>query len=357
MATSFPFTLTTINLLKSSALSTPRFNFKNDGTYSMSTIIQTTSNANNCTIQGYSSTPGDGGRATIDASGTAITMWSNSSANVAFADLIFSNSAASGTNDNITDAGSTSTYIRCVSKGARGCGFNINDGIMIECEAYGNNTPNTATIGSRAGFNAQNNVIFIRCIAHDNAGSNTRGFESNGNHIDMINCISDTNGNSGAHFQINGGNSRITVVGCDFYNNGSDGFTLDRNANTMTNAWFENCNFIKNTGFGINNAATTAQLPGGYVFNCGYGAGSQVNVGGDSALVGLIESGKVTYASGLTPWVDPANGDFRINIGSSFNAGRGAFTQTAASYAGTVGYPDIGAAEHRDSQKASTFGG
>ena len=71
----------------------------------------------------------------------------------------------------------------------------------------------------------------------------------------------------------------------------------------------------------------------------------------------FITSGAVTYASNATPWVDPANGDFRTNLPAAMNAGRGAFTETAASYAGAVGYPDIGAAMHKDSQRGGTFGG
>jgi hypothetical protein len=68
----------------------------------------------------------------------------------------------------------------------------------------------------------------------------------------------------------------------------------------------------------------------------------------------VIESGTVTYANDVTPWVDPANGDFRINLAAAKGAGRGTFTQTAASYTGTIGYPDIGAAQHLE---ASAGGG
>jgi hypothetical protein len=58
-----------------------------------------------------------------------------------------------------------------------------------------------------------------------------------------------------------------------------------------------------------------------------------------------VISGNVTYANDVTPWTDPANGDFRISLAAAKGAGRGTYTQTAASYAGTVGYPDIGAAQ------------
>ena len=55
----------------------------------------------------------------------------------------------------------------------------------------------------------------------------------------------------------------------------------------------------------------------------------------------------MNFASDVTPWVDPANGDFRINLAAAKGAGRGSYTQNAGG--GTVGYPDIGAAQHQDS--------
>ena len=68
----------------------------------------------------------------------------------------------------------------------------------------------------------------------------------------------------------------------------------------------------------------------------------------------IVENiGAVTYGANLTPWVDPANGDFRINLAAAKGAGRGTFLQTSASYTGTVGFPDIGAAQHLDSGGAS----
>ena len=103
----------------------------------------------------------------------------------------------------------------------------------------------------------------------------------------------------------------------------------------------QNCNFIKNTGKGINNVSVTNS---GDVFNCGYGAGTQANGSADT-LNNLTTTGAVTYASNVAPWVDGPNGDFSINLAAAEGVGRGAFTETAASYGPTVGYPDIGAAQ------------
>ena len=172
-----------------------------------------------------------------------------------------------------------------------------------------------------------------RCVSHDNSGSNTRGF-ANAN-VALVECIADSNGLHGFELAASGHISK-----CDSYNNGGDGLNI---ASSTAEVSVSNCNFIKNTGYGIN-AASVA--PGGVVLNCGFGSGTQANGSGTTNGIGMMTViGSVTYASNVTPWTDPVNGDFRISLAAAKAAGRGTFTQTAASYAGTVGYPDIGAAQ------------
>ena len=135
----------------------------------------------------------------------------------------------------------------------------------------------------------------------------------------------------------------MRLLNCDSYNNGGDGWRTITNTGTV---YFENSNFIKNGGYGIN---VDTGNRNGFAVNCGFGAGTQANTSGTiNVAAGQIEEiGTVTYADDKTPWVDPANGDFRISIGAAKGQGRGTYTQTAASYSGTVGYPDIGAAQSK----------
>jgi hypothetical protein len=134
----------------------------------------------------------------------------------------------------------------------------------------------------------------------------------------------------------------VSISQYDGYNNTGDAIKSSSNAGVITN--IRNCNFIKNGGKGID---VTTNGVGGRIDNNGYGSGTQAN-GSSDTISSLVASGTaVTYGSNLTPWVDPANGDFRINLAAANWAGRGAFTQTAASYAGAVGYPDIGAAQSK----------
>lgn len=347
MATIFPFNLTTLSNLKDSSLHQPRFNIKADGTYNITTSIAMGS-PGPLTIQGYSSNVGDLGRATIDAGTSVISIWNdNGQNNFTLADLIVQNNGASGANHGFLCAGQNNLFLRCVANNIRGDGFVLGNSTgVIECEAYACNKSNTSglcgiSLGTSASF-------AISCIAHDNSGNLTDGFTSSTGALGavFINCIADTNGRHG--FSVFGGSSnQVMFLQCDSYNNVADGLSI-LNTTLTSNVTIRNSNFIKNGGWGINTAITTARLTGA-IDNCGFGSGSQVNTSGQTNNIdAIVVNGSVTYASGVTPWVDPANGDFRINLAAAKGAGRGAFTETAGSYAGTIGYPDIGAAQHKD---------
>lgn len=336
-ASGFPLTLASWGANVDATPHKARINLKNDQTYSMTAVFSITSGGI-FAMQGYSSSEGDGGRATFDGgTSTGAILSSVGSAGSIIADIIFKTSITTGTASLVIATG-RGTFVRCVFTGSRGKGLYLNSGpnLVSECEAYGNNTSNTS---SQGGFYVDGGTtIFQRCVAHDNTGSNTSGFYVASNGVNIIGCIADTNGQSGISFNVADA-SAIAVDSCDLYNNGSDGINIVSGCTDPF--WIENCNFIKNAGKGINNVSTVNI---GYVFNCGYGAGTQANGSADT-LNNLVTSGAVTYANDVTPWSDPANGVWNITLAAAKNAGRGAFTETAASYGPTVGYPDIGAAQ------------
>lgn len=181
-------------------------------------------------------------------------------------------------------------------------------------------------------------------MSHDNSGSNNNGiYLSTPGNVEITNTIADTNGLHGIY--INGTTINLIIRNSDSYNNGTNGIRVNNTAVALAD--IQNCNLIKNGGHGINGAGSGARI--GSVKNCGFGSGTQVNTSGTTTgLKNMIEEGSITYDPNVTPWVDPANGDFRVSLAAAKNAGRGTFTQTAASYAGAVGYPDIGACSHLD---------
>jgi hypothetical protein len=196
-------------------------------------------------------------------------------------------------------------------------------------------------------------IACIRCISHHNTGSNSSGFNISGANTTLayINCIADSNGSSGFRQAGTSSNNKIAYIGCESYNNSSHGLEI-AGAGTLGFVNVENCNFINNGGWGIKVTATSAALA--LITNCGFGSGTAANTSGAIETAGFsptmrgIVTDTVTYPADVTPWVDPANGDFRINLAAAKGAGRGSFTQEQAGYAGTVGFPDIGAAQHAD---------
>jgi hypothetical protein len=339
----FPFSLGGFNSnVTNTTGNLPRINLKNNGTYSISTAISTS--GGQFTVQGYTTTPADGGKAIIDTGANLINALSTNSTLAVYADLIFTGSQASNTVDLVvTNSGSSgSIFRRCIAHGSRGSGFRNSNGggniDLIECEAYGNNTSNSA---GKAGFEVDTTgVTLFRCYSHDNTGSNSAGFLAGSNStLNMVGCISDSNGGVGFLFGSSGMGANLEQ--CDAYNNGSDG--MKTTTDVVQNININSCNLIKNGGWGINfgSALTTGEIN-----NCGFGSGTQANTSGAISTTSADETNRVTYASGVTPYFAPTTGDFRISLLAAVSAGRGFFLQTGNSKTGTVGFPDIGAAQH-----------
>lgn len=353
-AEAFPFGFIT-NALTNATLSPPRVNFKNDAAYNI-TATETHGNVGPLWFQGYTTAYGDLGRATIDGgtSGASYILHTASGASCHYYDLIWANNGATGNADGITPNSTSQDFIRCVVHDVRGSGFGFGSGSQnfTECETYLCNKSGTA---ATSGFQLFSNMTLLRCISHDNTAANSSGFYgSNVGNVKLINCIADTNAADGI---LLGGNSlNALILNCDLYNNSSDGIQI--NQGTTPAIRIENCNFIGNGVYGINGSGS-ANI-NGQIVNCGFGSGTAANGTAQTNNLAQIEVfGSVTYASNSLPWIDAPNGDFRINLAGgagvgAINSGRGIFTQTSASYAGTIGYPDIGAAQHLESAAAAS---
>jgi hypothetical protein len=336
---SFPFKSSfDFSLMTNSSSDKPRINLKNNQTYSVSANINPFCGSGYGIVQGYGTGYGDGVKATITGGTTGASFVVMTCVTlVQLIDLVFDGNGATGNADlsNFDDSGGRVIVVRCVFTNARGSGCKGGRQV-IECEAYACNQSNTS---GRAGFDGPNNSIysnFTRCISHDNTGSNNRGFYVTNSGAVFDRCIADSNGEAG-FFVTNAVSSRLTS--CDAYNNGGSGVVFSGGNNV---AVIENSNFIKNGAWGIALPAKSAAI----LMANRFGSGTQANTSGtvqndDNAQI--IDH--ANYAANVTPWTDPDNGDFRINLAAAKGAGRGAFLQTAAGYSGTVAYPDIGAAQ------------
>jgi hypothetical protein len=330
-ASGYPLSLANLARLKDVAGDTMRLNLKNDATYSISAQITQGALGGFFIVQGFSATPGDGGKAIISTGSNAITALSLSGDSCPFSDIEFSTTTTTGTQDLVSGPARRTPFYRCIFHGARGNGIIIGAAILFECEAYDCNKSNTAGSG---GFSIQGeNALLIRCYSHDHsAGSNASGVKIDTGAA-LVNCIIESCAGSGILMGVS--TSMMVLKNTDFYNNTGNAINIGASAG---NAFLiENCNFLKNFR-AINNLATGVY---GYAYNCGYGAGIMANLNAD--VLGLIiKQAAVIYPIDATPWSAADSGNFTA-AGASIAAGRGVFTETAPS-AGTVGAPNIGAA-------------
>jgi hypothetical protein len=331
-ADGFPFGFVTQNL-HDGVNFTQRVNMKNDAVYSIS--VGLSHSTGGTLFRGYTTSYADGGMANINGGTNAIVLLTVGSG-VGGQNLIVSNNGTTGANAGF--ALSVSAYLRqCVAHDIRGNGFNLNGSAakVFECEAYLCNASNTAFGCGFSLTNAAAAALAVRCNSHHNAGSNSSGYLLNNSQTTgLYDCIASSNGQWGCIINTFG----AAVLGCDFYNNAAGG--ISGGGCTITS-----CNFVKNGGWAISGLSNSGVICD--VINCGFGSGTQANTSGQVTGSSMQVTGSVTYASDITPWVDPANGDFRINLAAAKGTGRGLFTQTQAGYAGTIGYPDIGAAQSK----------
>lgn len=328
----------------------PRCNFKNTAQYNV-TAAMSHSLAGPMRWQGMTTTPGDLGKATIDggATGTSYNLITISGTSQDFVDFILShNGNTSAGVGGLVISGSGSMVARVCVKNMVRAGITFTAfGTVYECEVYACNLNNAAA--TAAFVVGGDRSAAIRCISHDNVGANSIGFSVQGCST-SYGCIAYNNGSDGFNASSQAVASKL--INCDAYSNGGSGINLATAA--AASFVIENCNLVKNTAYGI---ASAAQPRVGSIYNCGFGSGTAANGTADiqTANTGGIDiQGSVTYAANLTPWVDPDNGNFSINLTASKSAGRGRFTQTTVnSPTNTVSFPDIGAAQSASTNAAA----
>lgn len=299
-------------------------------------------------FQGFTTTPQDGGLGIIDGSTTSasFTELTLNAKNTMFADIWFrTNGTTSGNAVMVTDnaTGSENIFYRCIFSGSRGKGINFNSvNEASTCEFYTNGLNNSS--GDAAMVLASSGAKADFCYIHDNTGANIAGVRLDGGVV-LENSVVANNG-IGA---LSTADVLQHVTSCDFFNNKSDGIRFNGGAADPLLINVKDCNFFLNNGYAISfNPGVSALYHDGIVVNCAFGSGSQTNASGYlSNTNGLITSGWITYASGMTPWVDPTNGNFTPITGAIGKwAGYGTFLHALVnSPTNTVSYLDIGAAQ------------
>jgi hypothetical protein len=317
-AESFPFGFVKRALAESTS-DVVRVNLRNSADYNVTASV-THATAEAMIFQGFTTAYGDFGKARINGGGT--TTGPLVSAACVLIDLIVYNNSTTGHNYGL----SAYNAIRCVCDTIDG-GFSAT--FAVDCIAR--------SCGGSGGIAAFGVTHAFRCIAYNNSGP---GFSTASG--SFVECISFNNGGRGFDVLNSGNDAR--VIRCDAYNNGGGGFYFSKTNQAHTNV-IEQCNAVKNTGYGIYLASPAA---GSLLFasNCRFGAGTAANTSGAiSAAAGavIIESGNEFYGDDDTPWADPANGDFSIALAAAKNI---AVPYPSDSFLpGSVSYPDLGAVQ------------
>ncbi len=344
-----PFSIMGTNCVDSSS-NAPRCNMKNDATYSITTSAITLvgfENGNRALrIQGYTSTVGDGGKAIIDGgtSGSSYSLMTctDSGTRHELIDLEFRNNGATGSSHALVFTSGAVYCERVIVHDVRGNGIYASTAVLVECEVYNCNQSNTT---NTAGISLVGTCTLVRCVVHDNTGSNTVGIYATSN-LNMQGCIVDSNGKYGVQCTTQ---ATFSFRNCVFYNNTNDAIYTSGTTGFFVVS-IENCDFFKNGGWGINLSGITGS-PIGYIDYCRYGAGSEANSSGQVSLPrGMSQTNAITFASNANPYTDAAAGDFTT---TAFDGGRASWQNTQSGYGDTTGYAYIGACQ----PEASAGGG
>lgn len=344
----FPFTLAIANLVNSSSYMM-RINFKNDRTHSITSEALWSDGALGatrsfpCTFEGYTSTYGDGGVATIEGSSSGASyrllyiqrgrqvlknLWFNRNGSTGSASLVRIESVSDSIGGLVEG---------CIFTNSRGSGLEVRSSgcRIVNCIANSNNSSNTVYLG---GFIVFVVATFLRCVAKNNTRSGYVG--GAGSNSEFIDCISI--GSSVGFDQDNSGGNRGSYYNCIAYES-STGFVC--NSAEMLH-YSENCIAYRGTSAGTAFSVVTGGLTTiGYVElrNCAVG-----NMGRGTS--GEFVNDKDPIELTANPFLDPSNGDFRLNDeeGGGKLLKESAYQdwlQTPQGALGSVSYADIGIAQ------------
>lgn len=312
-----------------------RVNVKSGTTYNVTSSSAITYNQSGVVwLQGYTSSPGDGGRPTIDggSSGASYIVFTigSSATHLIMKDLIFSNNGSTGSARILSFTSGAVRIIvdRCTTTGGKGSGFHnaAAQTTFYECEAYANNSSNTANDG---GFSASALTTYFRCLSYSNSGNVNNGFSVSGNTI-FADCIASTNGQHG--FFTTSSNTLFQFYNCTAHKNTGNGFYF----NGIACISLENCLSCNNSTYGVNSAVTTGF---GIIRNCAFynnTSGATNNTGN------FLVAGTITLTN--NDMINPDNGNFAPLNATLINAGRGNFINSSLSST-PLSYPVVGAVE------------
>lgn len=342
-ATTFPFSITTWHSLKDTST---RARINLCGSFSATSTLS--HNSNSVPLRGYSTTPGDGGLATIAYTGSANTdtlqlataayvyefdsLWLKNQ--TTFSGATFSSAAIRET------ATSDQAFIVC-----RNCRFSDTQGpaivvgsgtydpcvVLIGCEFFdcGKGSGLTASYGQCIYVATETKLICEQCLFHDNQSSYGGGAVLSSGFAHFNECVFDNN-----RIAIRKATEQFTATRCVFFGN-TTAISGDNGPESYMNVISDSV-FEGNTTCFVKDSHTTGRDM--LLRNCRYynnttklgtNAGTPIEIAGDD----LTQS----------PFVDAANGDFRTRLTPLRNAINGTLLQSSSYYSKSTRFRrDIG---------------
>lgn len=320
------------------------------GTYAITSTLSPPAGtaAARTAVKGYRVTPGDlDGDATfanhpILSSSTA-SLFAFTIANnfVTVANFAVALNGASGSRGIHVNSGiSYAHLLNCRVSGFGAYGYVVRGAArVVGCAAQ------SGASGATAGFYADEVSTFLACRSSANA---CPGFYQAAQGPAFVRCLSyDNTGGSGDGFLATG-STGLVALHCVARGNGRDGFRLDQ-ASDADSPLLVNCVAANNAGYGLRSAATSLAVSA-----CDYNAFYSNGLGPRSG----VPAGAHDVLLTADPFADGANGNFGPNAAAGGGSAlRGAGYPGAFPGGLTTGYPDLGAAQHRDAGGASPAGG
>lgn len=315
------------------------------GTYTITAAITFRSNFG-CTLEGYTTTRGDNGVATITCSTNSINKFTGYSSFVSgwyIKNFIIQDTAGTRGNGILSTANSDDggpfilsnvTIDGClngISAGSNGwISLNLYNCIIKNCTATGIVNSNKSMFAYDCLFynNATSGVI----ISNVRAGAYALYF--------FERCVFANNTGSGFKDTSQPTNSAQRVFeNCVFYTNSTDGIRID--VAYAAALVVRNCIFLNNTGYGINFVQTNA-------YNAQFSrAEANAFFGNTTAQVlRYLSTGAVTLSG--DPFVAASSQNFALDATASEGALCRAAGATGARRDGMTSYHDIGAIQHAD---------
>lgn len=212
------------------------------------------------------------------------------------------------------------TIANCEITGCTLSGLRLLSGIVLDCDIHGNagGTTDGVLLGPNQTVNADLKVVRSNLYANGRSG------------------IYATNQTTGTSTVL------VTATDCAFYGNGADGITIPFTTSSVPCVLrAENNVFALNGGYGINASSATLTVAvnraNGYFTNT---SGNRNNV----------PTGAGDLILSADPFVAGGSGNFALNTtAGAGEACRAAGLPGTFPAGTTIGYPDMGAAQHQDS--------